>query len=350
MIPSLLLAIILTGILGPLDQLPANAQAEPTHYKIRNIGVLEGDTGSFLTAINEDGVAVGLSIKPDNAGNHAVTYRDGELRDLSGGDESASTAWAINQSGQTVGFFADPPEASGAALWDGDEMAVLPKLGGDTAQAFGINDDGIVVGASNTSPGGPVRACRWENGEVTELPSASDGSIGNAINSKGQIAGSSGSHATLWDGGKITDLGVLGGTTSLGRAINDAGQIVGHSTTTENGTFGSDGTHAFLWADGQMTDLGSLPGSDLSFAWDINADSIIAGSAGDPDAANNPNPVKLLAVIWVDGEIVNLNDLIPPDSDWVLTTAYGINDTGQIVGYGYNKGRQRGFILTPEEA
>jgi len=30
-----------------------------------------------------------------------------------------------------------------------------------------------------------------------------------------------------------------------------------------------------------------------------------------------------------------------------LTAAYGINDAGQIVGYGTLKGQQRAFLLTP---
>jgi hypothetical protein len=90
--------------------------------------------------------------------------------------------------------------------------------------------------------------------------------------------------------------------------------------------------------------------SDASFAWDINADGIISGSVADPNASDNPNPVKLLAVIWQDEEIVNLNDFIPADSGWVLAQAYGINDKGRIVGFGYNKGRQRGFVLSPVES
>ena len=33
---------------------------------------------------------------------------------------------------------------------------------------------------------------------------------------------------------------------------------------------------------------------------------------------------------------LDLNSLLPPNSGWTLTSATGINDAGQIVGYGLN--------------
>jgi probable HAF family extracellular repeat protein len=42
-----------------------------------------------------------------------------------------------------------------------------------------------------------------------------------------------------------------------------------------------------------------------------------------------------------------LNTLIPEDADWNLEEASGINDHGQIVGYGLHHGQERAFLLTP---
>jgi probable HAF family extracellular repeat protein len=51
---------------------------------------------------------------------------------------------------------------------------------------------------------------------------------------------------------RITDLGTLGGTNSAGASLNASGQATGFSTT-------ADGeTHAFLWDGTTMRDLGTL--------------------------------------------------------------------------------------------
>ena len=45
--------------------------------------------------------------------------------------------------------------------------------------------------------------------------------------------------------------------------------------------------------------------------------------------------------------VVNLNQLIPPDSGWVLQEATDINDLGQVVGFGMKDGEVRAFRLDP---
>jgi uncharacterized membrane protein len=55
-----------------------------------------------------------------------------------------------------------------------------------------------------------------------------------------------------------------------------------------------------------------------------------------------------IAVLWNDGELYNLNELIDPSSKWFLYDAVSINDNGQIVGTGVNaQGKSAGFLLTP---
>jgi len=43
----------------------------------------------------------------------------------------------------------------------------------------------------------------------------------------------------------------------------------------------------------------------------------------------------------------DLNNLIDPNLGWTLTNAVGINDNGQICGYGQYGGQQEAFLLTP---
>jgi probable HAF family extracellular repeat protein len=73
----------------------------------------------------------------------------------------------------------------------------------------------------------------------------------------------------LWEDGKLTDLGTLGGADSRAQGINELGQVVGVSDTAD------DPWHHFVWIDGQMIDLG---GSwDDSGPKDINDHGQIIG-------------------------------------------------------------------------
>ncbi len=61
------------------------------------------------------------------------------------------------------------------------------------------------------------------------------------------------SHAFLWDGTTMRDLGTLGGRDSSGRAINASGQVTGIAATT-----GDEASHAFLWDGTALRDLNDL--------------------------------------------------------------------------------------------
>ena len=104
------------------------------------------------------------------------------------------------------------------------------------------------------------------------------------------MTGTAAEHAAYWQIIGLTDLGTLGGTNSRAEGVNDAGQVVGSADTS------AELQHAFVWEDGVMTDL---------------------------------------------------NDLLPPDSGWVLTRAVNINEAGQIVGRGTINGETHAFLLSP---
>ena len=156
----------------------------------------------------------------------------------------------------------------------------------------------------------------------------------------------------------MIDLGTLGGSRSLAGAINDRGWIVGQSET-EGGS-----THAALFRDDKIQDLGTLGGS-WSLASDINEEGVIVGQA-DTKVSTVPEVAKRAldlgsrlfasgsfkdrsrAIVWSDGECKDLNLLMPEDSGWAsLSAATGVNDRGQIVGFGNKDGHVHGFLLTP---
>lgn len=87
-----------------------------------------------------------------------------------------------------------------------------------------------------------------------------------------------------------------------------------------------------------MVELGALGGTGTAQANAINNAGIVVGTSNGK------------AVIWENNTVYDLNSLIAPDTGetgFTLTTALGINNLGQIVGYGKNSaGYERAFALT----
>ncbi len=50
---------------------------------------------------------------------------------------------------------------------------------------------------------------------------------------------------------------------------------------------------------------------------------------------------------WEGGTAFDLNTLLVDGGGWTLQSAEGINDRGQIVGYGQFGGQTRAYLLTP---
>ena len=169
---------------------------------------------------------------------HASLFSNGTVKDLGvlGNPAGYSVATGINAAGQIAGWSNPNPNSIGfvqhAFLYANGVMKDLGVLGGQIAGkaatfsfAYGINASGQVVGNSG-----------W---------------YGNALIN---------THAFLYSGGIMKDLGVLGqyvyqGATfsnSNAYAINAAGQVVGNSTTN------SGDSHAFLYSGNTMKDLGTL--------------------------------------------------------------------------------------------
>jgi probable HAF family extracellular repeat protein len=126
-------------------------------------------------------------------------------------------------------------------MWDATNgLRDLGTLGGQFAQAFSINNAGLVTGAAQV------------------------------------LAGAF--HAFTWDGvSGMRDIGTIGGDSSSGIFVNQSSHVAGNSTI--NAVDGR--THAFFY-DGTMKDLGSLGSSstvsDLSSAFGVNSNDDVVGS------------------------------------------------------------------------
>ena len=87
------------------------------------------------------------------------------------------------------------------------------------------------------------------------------------------------------------------------------------------------------------------------FAYDINDIGEVVGARIDPakpkDTTKNFNYAFHYVTSPNPDVPHNLNDLIDPNSGWVLKDARGINNHGEIVGSGFHDGQTRAFLLTP---
>lgn len=133
-------------------------------------------------------------------------------------------------------------------------------------------------------------------------------SVGYSFVPGGQV------HAMLNRLGTVIDLGTLGGTQSLARAINRDGDVVGWAYRT-----GETTPRAFVWRAGLMTDLGTFGGA-RSDANDINTAGVIVGSAFDSAGRER-------GFFWDAGVMHDLGTLGGSQS-----RANAINDQGDIVG------------------
>ena len=186
---------------------------------------------------------------PKDGSNGKIKVR--ELRPLAG--DSTSAATAINNEGQAVGISGRCDQAVGrfsaqhAVLWEKNgEPREIPNLGGTTWHTpMDINDQGDVVGFSNPAGAGDpegefiAQAFLWTSGasSATNLGTLGDDPLSqaHAINSRRQVVGVSfgtaaGARAFIYENGVLSDLNDVIESDDVflsAQDINDAGQITG---------------------------------------------------------------------------------------------------------------------------
>jgi probable HAF family extracellular repeat protein len=354
-----------------------------------DLGALPGTAGlsSATTWISGNGLIVGLSengeIDPFTGSQsvHGVSWKHGEeitdLGTLKGGYESIASA--ANNAGEVIGYanntILDPYSLAGmgsqtrAVAWWNGEIHDLGTLGGTDAVALYVNDLGQIAGQSYTSQSSPASSpiphCDgsvlslhtffWENGKMIDLKTLGGTcALAYALNNHGQVIGQANlpndteSHPFLWEKGVMKDLGTLGGSYGYAGWLNDSGQVVGAATNP-----GDEALLAFLWNDDAITNLGTLNGDTCSAADAVNSAGQAVGGSGIYAAPYFPSCIDALehAVLWEDGQILDLNSLTSGSSDLTLTEAVFINDRGEISGFGtLANGDTHAFVLIPCDA
>lgn len=257
----------------------------------------------------------------------AFVYRNHSTITLAAPDGVSSTSGlAINESGQVAGI-APISGNQHAILWTNGvpkDLGVLNGAIGSYPRA--INDLGAVVGYSGGNLGSYPFI--WQNGVMSQLGSAIMDPF--SINSVGDVVGWSSERPVLRDSsGNMTHLSAANG---YAYDINDAKQVVGRHA--------SGGTvKGFLWQKGVLETLPLPVGSSIAFPNSINSSGVMVGAGAFQDLDR--------AVLWDNSLVYDLNTLIPAGTGWVLTRAWDINDSGQIVGEGTYNGKTQGLIMNP---
>jgi len=319
----------------------SHAPADAIRYTLTDLD--PGSTKSSTAyAINASGQVTGTYIDMSNA-YHAFLVTNGTLQDIAlvtGG--VAASGYGLNASGHVVGQLTVAMGISHPFFYNGTAMAEGSKLGGTHALARSINVNDYYAGESQIT-GDTAYHAYYYDGTAHDLGTlGGTNSRGYSINVYSQVVGYSQTntavyHAFLYSGMTMTDLGTLGGDYSIAYAISDQGHIVGGAKVV------SGKVHAFYWGNAlQMIDLGTVDGGD-SYAFALNNSDQVVGTASINDGAAQH------AIIHENGVMRDLNTRLDKQGSagWELNYAYGINDSGLIVGYGTYQDQGHAFLLTP---
>jgi probable HAF family extracellular repeat protein len=345
----------------------APVSAQSTRYTFTDLGDL-GGLDSHAWTLNDRGQVTGhADSSPDSGtrGFHAFLWTPSTPNGTTGSmvdlgtlpGELNSTGGGINNAGFVVGTSLPADMATSSAFIDNGTMLDLGSFGGMYTAANGINDPGQVVGYSKDRSNAD-HAFLWVHNKTAAtkgrmydlgIPQGAAATVAYAINSAGTVTGvyldaDYYAHAFVWKpttangtSGTMTALIELPGAIgSVGQAINQRGVIAGSVDL-------AGGSHPFTY-DTTMHDLGTLAGGHNAWAYGINSSGQVVGW-GDTAVRSNDH-----AFIYANGTMTDLNKLLPgavKSSGVILTTAFGINDLGQVTGVATVNGHAHAYLLTP---
>jgi MYXO-CTERM domain-containing protein len=328
------------------------------------------------------------------------------LLELDLASNTGTRAYGINNRGQVVGQatlaqFTNPAlweiSPNGLSLWGAAQLPLPLNTAGASLRA--ISDSGLIVGqASSPAPGAPPLATVWAKDNVGWAVTPLAGTEALAVNKSGIIAGlrldgstreavgwlglpygtaatplgklpgsqpapvvngavatgvnvhnefvgysdsALGVRAFHWAKGTMTDLGTLGGTNSVAHGINSAGTVVGYADSAMGAVTDVPLSAPVIWRHGVATSLGG-PAMSTGSAFAINEHELVVGHIDNSGGGQN----------WAfahDGKAIAYLQDMPGvvGSGWQLSTARGVNDRGQIVGWGLNPaGQERAFVMS----
>lgn len=336
--------------------------ARAESYYVLDLGTLGGST-SQAYALNNSGQVVGFSDISNNVYAHAVLFSGSGSNnidlDSQGPVSYTGEARGINDSGQIIGWAYTSSGRDEATLFTASGKVNLGDLCDSTvgSEAQAVNGSGTFVGYADdcyyTAQGCLFSGSGSNNVSLGGIGGGING-VAYDLNASGQIVGygtrsdDGAQHATLFSGANNLDLGTLGGFNSHAYGINDAGQIVGDSALPGNSVFDAV---LFSGTGSNNIDLGSLGGISCH-ANAINDSGEIVGNSY---PATNNNSIYH-AFIYKNGVMSDLNGLVLTNSGFTnirlieagsRVPGRAINNSGQIAAVGEIGGRTHAVLLTP---
>lgn len=309
---------------------------------------------------------------------------------LPGAYTSASvTPLSLNDWGKVVGRLGFSNRNPIAFYWDQGQTIALDS-GFSGGEARDINNNGIIVGRANG-----FHPALWDTNRIlTILPVLRTNGVANAINDSDVVVGMDGQGGpnTLplrWENGQVSSLCGTVECTGSAIDINNGGDILGWvSWYINEDPYGGNwifkpleqyndddnppSPEDFIWAavlainDHRQVAgyIGQLPYTSYIDTFSIRWENGVAMELDHENVTYRHSYARGInnrgylvgqkhdyAVVWTaEGREINLNYAIPPETGWVLQCATGINNLGQIVGYGTFNSKTRGFLLTPNKA
>jgi hypothetical protein len=308
-----------------------DAPSAPARWTVTIVSPPAGDAVMLPMGIDPASGDVVGAAGPEawSPSSRPVRVADGVATVLAVPDANYGFSWGANATA-SVGEYGWHP-----MIWTATDRTELPvPYGYNSGSAHAIDSSGLAVGSwadyDDPIPPNPIgpRPCTWRDGIVTPLPTldaqhivgaawAADSSGGIA----GALASANGYVAVRWASPAAAPevLGpVPGATLTEARGVNATGDVVGRVTLNNDG-------RAFIARVG--ADPVVLP--TLTGLW---AEALDVDNAGRVVGMANAGPGVGHAVIWIDDEIVDLNDRVDslPAGVSHLSSAVGIDDRGRI--------------------
>src|SRR5438045_4763548 len=163
---------------------------------------------------------------------------------------------AMNSEGKVVGIATSGDRNAGFVYYYNGKDEEMEEIGGFASRAFGIGPSGIIVGDFRMPNVTSIsHAALFNGGGVVDLGVLKNDYYSTAvgINAMRQVVGFSGrerdgmqSHAFIWTSMMgMMDIGTLGGPFARALAINDAGYVTGTAQTVVGTKTGE--SHAFTY-------------------------------------------------------------------------------------------------------